>query len=88
MSPALPEQPNSWACGYIGLMNLLLATRCRQGGLHKDLSHNDFPRMWLYPDARPESYAEMPTSAARFFPVPDWTYGAGSSKEAWRYCTP
>ncbi|KAK4060179.1 uncharacterized protein Triagg1_10877 [Trichoderma aggressivum f. europaeum] len=84
VSPALPEQPNDWACGYIGLVNLLLATRCRQGDQHRELSPHDFPRTWLHADARPASYAKMPNSGAPFFPVPDWTYGAGSSKEAWR----
>lgn len=84
LSVPLRPQPNGWACGYIGLVNLLLVTRCRQGDLHKDLPLNQFPRVWLHADARPESYAKIPNSGPPFFPIPDWTYGASNGKEAWR----
>ncbi|KAL6822565.1 hypothetical protein J3E69DRAFT_381725, partial [Trichoderma sp. SZMC 28015] len=84
VSPALPEQPNDWACGYIGLVNLLLATRCRQGDRHSLVSRDSFPRRLLHADARPMSYETMPNPGEPFFPIPDWTYGAGAGEEAWR----
>lgn len=82
ISPPLPQQPNDWACGYIGLINILLSVRCLEGLKYHDLYNRD-SRRFLAADGR-EARQILTLNVTPELPIPDWRCGANNSKDGWR----